>query len=107
MRLSLGQWLSDWKTMERYVCERIPGDGIRVGLAAGEEGVSWADLYPVWDADRGWELHIERSDEWVSLQEVYDHFRRQEMTYAEWWRDFEWRTSCPNTLAPAEEPSEE
>src|SRR4051794_36837958 len=76
--------------MERHVCERIPSDGTRVVLAAGEEGESWADLSPVWVTGRGWELHMERSDEGVSLQEVYDHFRRQEMTHAEWWRDFWW-----------------
>jgi hypothetical protein len=90
MHLSIGQLLADRKTMEQYICERIPGDGTRVILATGEEGDAWADLFPVWNDGVGWELHMERSDGWVSLQEVYDHFRRQEMTWREWYQCLAW-----------------
>jgi hypothetical protein len=88
MRLSVGQLLSDRKRMEEYICERIVNDGTKIVLAAGEEGESWAELYPIWDDEMGWELYMERSDEHVSLQDVYDHLRRKEMTSAEWWRAF-------------------
>jgi hypothetical protein len=89
MRLSSDQILSDEKVMTDFICERIPSE-CRVILTAGEDGETWADLWPYWDDATGWHLLMEKSDEHVTLEEVYDHFRRKEMTHAEFWRVFEW-----------------
>lgn len=53
-------------------------------LADGPEGgAAWAILMPTWDEENG--LRIETNEpEWVGLAEVYDHLRRQEMTWREW-----------------------
>jgi hypothetical protein len=104
MRLSTDQIISDEKQMERYICERLTKDPTRVILASGEDGVSWADLYPIWiDDETGWVLDMETSDEQVTLEEVYDHFRRQEMTLAEWWREFERQMDQSRILTLEEE----
>jgi hypothetical protein len=100
MRLSLDQMLSDDHRMQQYICERIVNDGTKIVLAAGEEGESWAELYPIWDDEKGWELHMERSDEWVSLEDVYYHFRRKEMTWREWYLLFAPTTQHYNESAP-------
>lgn len=99
MRLSIDEMLSDERVMTDYICECIPSE-YRVILAAGEDGVTWADLSAFWDDATGEHLLMEKSDEYVTLEEVYDHFRRREMTHAEWWRDFEWRAFRYKLLTP-------
>jgi hypothetical protein len=86
MRLTLDQILADNASMERFICERIPPETTRIDLGSG----AWADLTPFWDDRFGWSLLLETDEpEWVDLQEVYQHFRRREMTFREWWREFE------------------
>ena len=58
----------------------------RIDLGGG----AWADLHPCWDDEYGWSLLIETDEpEWVDLWEVYQHFRRKEMTAKEWWQEFD------------------
>jgi len=86
MRLSYDEIMADRARMERYVCERIPPDGIRIDLGNG----AWADLFPAWDDRFGWSLLLETNEpEWVDLLEVYRHFHRQELTTREWWAELE------------------
>ena len=84
--MTVNQIQADIRRMKRFICERVPEDG-RIVLADGDEGPAWADLLPVWDEDGDCDLHIETNEpEFVNLREVYDHFRRREMTWAEWSR---------------------
>lgn len=89
MRLSYEQILSDEKAMTDFICKRLTETPTKLVLAAGEEGETWAELWGEWDDATGWNLSMEKSDESVDLEEVYDHFRRKEMTYREWWREFD------------------
>jgi hypothetical protein len=84
--LTLEELQSDDRKMRCFICERVPADGARIVLADGPEGgPAWADLTPVWDDEYGWDLTLETNEpEWVDLREVYQHFRRQEMTIREW-----------------------
>jgi hypothetical protein len=86
MRLTIDQILADNARMEQYICERIPPDTTRIDLGCG----AWADLTPSWDDRFGWSLLLETDEpEWVDLRAVYQHFRRREMTWWEWWTEFE------------------
>lgn len=108
MRLSIAEILSDEEQMKDYICERLSRDCTRVVLAAGEGGQTWVDLWAFWDDTFGWHLLMEKSDEYVTLEDVYHYFRRPEMTYAEWWRDFEWRVFRFTALTPeGEKPGAE
>jgi len=72
--------------MEKFICERISGGVARIDLGGG----AWADLTAVWDDEYGWSLLLEADEpEWVDLWEVYQHFRRKEMTTWEWWQEFD------------------
>src|SRR2546425_1139473 len=73
--------------MEQFICERIPvDDTTSIDLALG----FWADLLSTWDDDFGWHFHIETNEpEWVDIWEIYEHFRRPEMTWAEWKREIQ------------------
>ena len=86
MRLTTDQIMADRARMEKVICERIPDGGTRVDLG----NVAWADLTPFWDESFGWSLLLETNEpEWVDLCEVYEHFRRKEMTSREWWAELE------------------
>jgi hypothetical protein len=76
----------DNRKMRASICEHLPADGTRLILADGPEGgPAWADLTPLWDDEFGWDLLLETNEpEWVDLREVYQHFRRQDMTIKEW-----------------------
>ncbi len=87
---STDQILAEEKEMTDFICERIPSE-YRVILAEGEDGSSWADLSAFWDEATGWHLLMEKSDEHVTLEEVYDHFRRQEMSGLECRREREYK----------------
>jgi hypothetical protein len=65
--------------MTEFICERIPS----------EYRVPWADLSSFRDEATGWYLLMEVSDEHVTLEEVYDHFRRKEMSALEFRRWFD------------------
>ncbi len=85
MNFTTQQLQSDRSKMVRFICERIPADGITVILADAVGGEpAWAGLYPSWDDEGGWDLRIETNEQWIGLKEVYEHFRRQEMTWGEW-----------------------
>lgn len=97
MRPILEQVLADNARMQSYVCERIPGDGIRIDLGSG----AWADLTPCWDDRFGWSLLIETGEpEWVDLREVYRHFRRREITRREWWAEIEGEMARSKVRSP-------
>ena len=93
---------ADERRMTKYVCDRIPEDGGRIVLLAdGPE--AWADLFPSWDEEYGWTLLIEANEpEWISLAEVYGHFRRRDMTGLEWEQAIFCELHAP--LRPASEP---
>lgn len=93
MRLSYEQVLSDEKDMTDFICERLTAAPTKLILSAGEEGETWAELWPDWDDATGWNLSMETSDEEVDLEDVYDHLRRKEMTLREWWREFEFEAN--------------
>jgi len=85
MQLCLDKIVSDERKMIAYICQRIPREDFRVILANGADGPAWADLTPLWDDERGWDLHFETNlPEWVTLVRIYDHFREQDMTAQEW-----------------------
>jgi len=81
MQLSADQVLSDRDKMIAYICRRVPQPECRVVLARGQGGTAWADLMPLWDDELGWDLRFEtNSTERVTLRQIYDHFREQDMT---------------------------
>jgi excisionase family DNA binding protein len=85
----LNQIQSDKRKMIDFICERIrPDTPTRIVLADGADGPLWVDLDPVWDEDGGCELFIETNEpDAVGLREVYEYFRRKEMTFWEWERE--------------------
>ncbi len=90
MNFTTEQLQSDRTKMVRFICERIPADGTTVILVDDGGEPAWADLYPSWDDEGGWDLRIETNEpEWVGLKEVYDLFRRQEVTWEEWEREIQ------------------
>lgn len=86
MRTSQGR--ADRQKMRRYICARIPVTGTRVTLAYGGEEPVYADLLPWHDGDSDeWELDIVSNEpDLATLEEVYEHFRFQDMTSVEWRR---------------------
>lgn len=75
--MTVEQVRADARRMERYVCERILPDGPR--RIAIEPG--WVELTAFWGDDGDCELQIESNGPYaIGLREVYEHFRRQEMT---------------------------
>jgi excisionase family DNA binding protein len=68
--------------MKAYICSRIISEeDTEVLLAVGEDGELRVFLYPVWDDEDGWDLFWETDcPEAVGLREIYEYFRRQEMT---------------------------
>jgi hypothetical protein len=86
MRLTIDQIFADKARMEQFICERIPPCSTRINLGGG----AWADLTPCWDELVGWSLLWETDEpEWVGLREVYQYFRRREMTWREWWAEIQ------------------
>ena len=76
--------------METYIASRIPDEGIKVALAEGDDGTLTAELYPIdWgDGDSG--LHWETNEpQAVGLKDIYEYFKRQEMTLWEWQQEIE------------------
>lgn len=88
MRMS--QVLADRRKMRRYICTRIPADGTKVILAHGCDGEVYADLTPWHDEGSDeWELDIQSNEpDSATLEDVYKHFRFQDMTSQEWHRHF-------------------
>lgn len=87
--LTLDQVLADNRRMKKFIGERIPVDSYeRIVLADGSDGPLWVDLLATWDDDGDCDLLIETNEpDWADLREVYDYFRRREMTWAEWKRE--------------------
>jgi len=75
--------------MTDFICQRLDQDYARVVLARGE-GETWAELFASWDDATGWNLSIEKSDEYVDLHMIYDYFRHREMSWLELRREFEY-----------------
>lgn len=104
MQLSANQTLSDKDKMIAYICRRIPQPGCRVVLARGEDGTAWADLTPLWDDELGWDLRFETNlPEWVTLAQIYEHFREEDMT--SWEREESVGASRAASAAENGEPS--
>ena len=86
MRRNMKMIMQDHLKKVRYVCRRIPDEGIRIELTSwtSENPPVWALVTPIgFD-----EVTIESNEpEWVDLDLIYNHFRRQEMTYEELWKD--------------------
>src|SRR5262245_40992686 len=86
--MDLHNYLADRRRMKAFIGLRTPEPGTRVVIAQGEGDDIWADIYPVWDGDEGWDLHFETNcPEAVGVREIYEHLRRQEMTWWEWERE--------------------
>jgi hypothetical protein len=83
--LTVDQILADHRRMKKFICERIPADTpMRIVLAHGSDGPLWVDLLATWDYDGDCDLLIESNEpDAVGLRAVYEHFRRQEMTWDE------------------------
>jgi hypothetical protein len=79
----------DRRKMKTYICQQIGGEPTELHIADGPEGELVAHLDPHWDEeDHEWDLHIETDcPEAVGVTEVYDHLRRQAMTWEEWHRE--------------------
>lgn len=78
----------DIRRMERFICERIPPNRTRIVLADGGDGPAWVDLTPLWDDDGDCDLVIQSNEpDAFGLRDVYEHFRRKEMTG--WEREWE------------------
>jgi hypothetical protein len=79
---------ADIRKMKKFVCERIPPDRIRIVLADGPDGPAWLDLTPLCDEDGECDLVIESNEpDAFRLRDVYEQFRRREMTGWEWGRE--------------------
>ena len=83
--MTVNQVLADNRKMERFICDRIRTDRTRIVLADGEDGPAWVDLTLFLCDDGDHELVIESNEpDAFGVREVYEHFRRQEMTGWEW-----------------------
>lgn len=83
--MTVNQIQSDGGKMKKFICERIPPEGTRIFLPDLSGAESGVDLIPIWEENE-WDLLIE-SDDRCGLRDVYEHFRRQEMTCREWERE--------------------
>jgi hypothetical protein len=89
-RIPLQYLESDRRRMKASIASRIPEEGIEVVLAVGGEGELSVELYPIQYDDGDWDLRYETdSPEAICLQDIYEHFRRQGMTWLEWQREFD------------------
>ena len=89
IEFDMKRFLADQRKKEKYVCDRIPEEGMRIVIAEGSAGESSiiADL----SVER-WEGHVDliietNEPEVVDLDEVYSYFRLREMTFEEFWRE--------------------
>lgn len=85
MRPSADQYQSDRRKMKAYIARLLPEEGTRVVLFGdGEDDEVWVDLDPIQYEEGEWDLHWETNcPEAIGLPEIYDHFRRKEMTAGE------------------------
>ena len=92
--MNMKTWKADRRKKEQYISVRISTDGTRIVLWDGGSDYppTIADLIPLRAEDgKLYELLIESNEpEVVDLDEVYKHFRRQEMTHEELWRELTW-----------------
>ena len=87
--MTLDQILADNRRMKQFIGERIPPDHTRIVLADGPDGPAWVDLMPLWGDDGDCDLIIESNEpDAFGLRDVYEHFRRQEITGWEWECEF-------------------
>ena len=72
---------TDLRKMIAYIGPRVTEQGERFVLADGPDGEAWAEIYTAWDEHSGWDMHYTTNlSEWVGVREIYDHFRRRDMT---------------------------
>lgn len=84
--LTVNQILSDNRKMERFICDRLRTERTRIVLAGGRppDGPAWVDLTLYLCDDGDHELVIESNEpDAFRLRDVYEHFRRQEITVTE------------------------
>jgi hypothetical protein len=79
----------DKQIMKRCIWKCIYPDEVTVVLADGGDGPVLAHLTPLGDDPRvGVDVELRTNlPEYVTLREVYDHYRAQDMTHAEWKRN--------------------
>lgn len=86
--LTLNRIDSDNRKMKRFIADRISPDGTRIVLADGGDGPAWVDLTPLWDEEGECDLVMDTNEpDAIGLRDVYEHFRRKEMTGWEWERE--------------------
>lgn len=86
--MTVEQVQADVRRMKRFICECLHAERTRIVLANGPDGPTWVDLMASWDDDGDCDLVIESNEpDAFGLREVYEHFRRQEMTAWEWGRE--------------------
>lgn len=88
--MTVNQILADNRKMERFISERLRTERTRIVLSDGwrPDGPAWVDLTLLLCDDGNHELVIESNEpDAFGVREVYEHFRRQEMTGWEWERE--------------------
>ncbi|MSQ95630.1 MAG: hypothetical protein EXR98_13865 [Gemmataceae bacterium] len=88
--MTVDQILTDNRKMEQFICDRLRTDRTRIVLADGRRpyGPAWVDLTLFLCDDGDHELVIESNEpDAFGVREVYEHFRRKEMTGWEWERE--------------------
>lgn len=86
--LTMSQITSDNRKMKQFIGERISPDGTSIVLADGGDGPAWVDLIPLWNEEGECDLVLDTNEpDAFGLREVYDHFRRKELTGWEWERE--------------------
>lgn len=89
MRLTNDEYQSDLSKMKAFIARLLPQEGTRIVIADGQDGEFWVELDPVRYDDGVWDLHWETNClEAFDLREIYEDFRRQEMTVWERRRSF-------------------
>jgi hypothetical protein len=76
----------DQGIMKRFIWKRIPPDGETIVLADGGDGPVVAQVAPLGD-DPQIGIDVEFTSnlpEWVTLETIYDYYRREGMTWAKW-----------------------
>lgn len=94
MNVEIERTMADRQKKIRYVCSRIPREETtRIYLTQGGGGEDiYADLYPMIDDMGGCDLQIETNEpETGGLNDVYEYYRHQDMTYEEWKRWWNYR----------------
>lgn len=82
--MTVNQIQADICRMEGFICDRIRKERTRIVLADGGDGPAWVYLTLLRGDDGDCDLIIESDEpDAFGLRDVYEHFCRKEMTWAE------------------------